>query len=102
AVKCVLAGDMEETRPVEAPLDVLAQIILAMAASGAWTPERLYAFLRCSAPYRHLQRRHFDLVLEMLAGRFSESRVRELSPRLSVDAGDGRVTAAKTVARLTA
>jgi ATP-dependent Lhr-like helicase len=95
AVRCVLEGDLEETRTVEAPLDLLAQIIVSMAASEEWTLDALYAFLRTSHPYRNLTRRSFDLVVEMLAGRFEETRIRELKPRIAVDAVDGRITPAK-------
>ncbi|MEO6097305.1 MAG: DEAD/DEAH box helicase [Fibrobacteria bacterium] len=66
AVRCVLTADLEETRMVEGPLDLLAQILLSMAVSGEWTLDRLYAFVRTSHPYRHLPRSHFDLVMEML------------------------------------
>ncbi|HKP98540.1 MAG TPA: DEAD/DEAH box helicase [Fibrobacteria bacterium] len=100
AVRCVLTGDLEETRIVEGPLDLLAQILVSMAASGDWTLDRLYAFLRTSHPYRNLPRAHFDLVMEMLAGRFQDSRIRELKPRLSVDAVDGRITPGKGAALL--
>jgi ATP-dependent Lhr-like helicase len=95
AVRCALAADLEETRPVEGPLDLLAQILVSLAASGEWTVDRMYAFLRTSHPYRNLPRRRFDAVLEMLAGRFEATRVRELRPRVFIDAVDGRVTAAK-------
>jgi ATP-dependent Lhr-like helicase len=98
AVRCVLAGDLEETRMVEGPLDLLAQILLSMAVSGDWTLDRLYAFVRTSHPYRHLPRSHFDLVIEMLAGRFESTRIRELKPRLTVDAVDGSVRPAKGAA----
>ncbi|MBW8888379.1 MAG: DEAD/DEAH box helicase [Fibrobacteres bacterium] len=95
AVRCALDGDLEETRPIEGPLDLLAQILVALAASGEWTAERMFAFLRTSWPYRDLPRRHFDSVLEMLTGRYEATRVRELRPRLFLDAVDGRVTAAR-------
>lgn len=101
SVRCVLAGDIEEVRPVENPLDVLAQILVAMAVagdpggSGDWKVEGLYDALRASAPYRNLPRRHFGLVLEMLAGRYQETRIPELRPRLAVDAVDGTVRALK-------
>ncbi len=95
AVGCVLAGDLEETRVIEGPLDLLAQILVSLAASEAWTADRMFAFIRTSHPYRHLSRGQFDVVLEMLAGRFEASRVRELRPRVFIDAVDGRVTAAK-------
>ncbi|MEO7423958.1 MAG: DEAD/DEAH box helicase [Fibrobacteria bacterium] len=100
AVKCVLAADLEATKVVEGPLDLLAQIMLAMAATGDWTVDRLFAAIRVSHPYRHLPRGQFDLVLEMLAGRFEASRIRELRPRLSIDAVDGRITAGKGAALL--
>ncbi len=95
AVECVLTADLEATRVVEGPLDLLAQILLGMAASGDWTVDRLYAFIRTSHPYRNLPRSQFNLVLEMLAGRFEDARIRELKARLSVDAVDGRITAGK-------
>lgn len=95
AVKCILAADIEEVRLVEGPLDLLAQILVSLAASGEWTLDRLYAFIRTSHPYRNLPRNHFDLVAEMLAGRFEETRIRELRPRLSIDAVDGSVRATK-------
>jgi ATP-dependent Lhr-like helicase len=100
AVRCALDGDLEETRPIEAPLDLLAQILVSLAASGEWTADRMYAFLKTSWPYRNLARRAFDAVLEMLAGRYEATRVRELRPRLFVDAVDGRVTAARGAALL--
>jgi ATP-dependent Lhr-like helicase len=98
AVRSALDGDLEETRPIEGPLDILAQMLVALAASGEWTADRMFAFLRTSWPYRNLPRRHFDAVLEMLAGRYESTRVRELRPRLFLDAVDGRVTAARGAA----
>lgn len=100
AARCALEGDLESTRPIEAPLDLLAQLMVSLAASGEWTAERMYAFLRTSFPYRDLRRPHFDAVLEMLAGRYEATRVRELRPRVFVDAVDGRVTAARGAALL--
>lgn len=101
SVRCVLAGDIEDVRPVENPLDILAQILVAMAVagnpggSGEWKVDDLYDAVRASAPYRNLPRRPFDLVLEMLAGRYQETRIPELRPRLAVDAVDGTVRALK-------
>lgn len=82
---CVLRGEIEAVAPIEGALDVLAQIILSMTAAEAWDIDALYAFLRSSYPYHRLTRRQFDLVLEMLAGRYADSRIRELSPRLTID-----------------
>jgi len=98
--RAVLDREIEETRPVRAPLDVLAQVILSMVVAETWDVEELYAFLRSAWPYRELPRRHFDLVLEMLAGRYADSRVRELSPRVSLDKVDGTVRGRPGAARL--
>ena len=95
AVVCRAAseGDLEPVQPVRAPLDVLAQIIVAMAGQRAWPIDDLYAFIRSSAPYHGLSRKHFDLVLDMLAGRYGHARLRELQPRVVIDGIHGTVAA---------
>lgn len=92
--------DIEPLRPVEAPLDVLAQVILSMVAAEPWELDQLYAALRTSSPYHRLERRQFDLVIDMLAGRYADSRVRELHPRIAVDKVRGTVRARPGAARL--
>lgn len=89
--KAVLAGDIEAIEPIEGALDVLAQIMLSMTAAESWDLDALYTFLRASYPYHRLSRRQYDLVLEMLAGRYADSRVRELAPRLTTDRIANRV-----------
>jgi ATP-dependent Lhr-like helicase len=91
--RAVLEGDIEEVRPIQRPLDVLAQVILSMVWGERWTVETLYRELRTSTPYHHLSRRHLELVLEMLAGRYADSRLRDLKPRIAYDRVDGTVTA---------
>ena len=92
--------DIEEIRPITAPLDVLAQVVLSMVVAESWKVEELYRFLRTAHPYRNLARRQFDLVLEMLAGRYADSRIRELRPRLTIDRLNGIVRARPGAARL--
>ena len=92
-VEAVVAGDTEPLRPVEAPLDVLAQILLSMASGERLREDELYAALRCCFSYYTLTRSAFGSVLEMLAGRFAETPVRELQPRLYRDRISGTVTA---------
>lgn len=87
--------DLEEVRPVRAPLDVLAQVIVSMVGVQTWDIEELYAALRASYPYHDLGREPFDLVLNMLNGRYADSRVRELRPRVSLDRLDSSVVARK-------
>jgi ATP-dependent Lhr-like helicase len=92
--------DIEEIRPVLAPLDVLAQVVLSMVAVEPWRVEDLYRFIRTAHAYRKLPRDQFDLVLEMLAGRYSDSRIRELKPRVSLDRVSDTVRARPGAARL--
>ncbi|HEX7034511.1 MAG TPA: DEAD/DEAH box helicase [Pseudomonadales bacterium] len=77
--------DIEPLQPLENPLDVLCQIVVSTTATEPWSTDRLYALLRRSGPYHALPRAHFDLVLEMLAGRYAGTRVRELAARISYD-----------------
>jgi len=87
------AADIEEVRPVKGALDVLAQVLVSMTGLRGWDIDELYAAVRESWPYHALPRREFDLVLEMLAGRFEDTRVRELRPRLSIDRLENSVEA---------
>ena len=89
----ILEHDIELQQPVLCPLDVLAQNTVSMAATEAWDIGLLYATLKASYPYRHLNRELFDLVLDMLTGRYAETRIRELKPLLSVDRLDNTVAA---------
>jgi ATP-dependent Lhr-like helicase len=98
--RAVLEQDIEEIRPVEAPLDVLAQVILSMTAMDRWDIDDLYAFIKASHPYRNLPRKHFDLVVEMLAGKYADARLRELKPRISIDRIDNTIQARNGAAYL--
>ena len=89
----ILDQDIEASKPVICPLDVLAQVIVSMVGVETWDIDALFANLRASYPYRHLSREQFDLVLNMLAGRYADSRVRELKPLISIDRLDNTVTA---------
>ncbi len=84
-VKMVMDHDIEEIEIIEAPLDVLAQVILSMAVSDSCSADQMFAVIRSSYPYRNLPREHFDLILEMLEGRYADSRIRELRPRIHHD-----------------
>lgn len=88
--------DIEPITPLAGCLDVLAQIIISCSAQMEWRTDDLHALIRRAAPYRHLTREHFDLVIEMLAGRYAGSRVRELKPRISYDRINGTIRALKS------
>jgi ATP-dependent helicase Lhr and Lhr-like helicase len=98
--RCAADREIEAATPIEGPLDVLAQVILAMTGVEKWEIDELYAFLKGCTPYRRLPRRQFDLVLEMLAGRYADTRLRELKPRLFLDRIDNTVHAREGALRL--
>lgn len=93
--KAAAARDIEPLRPVVAPLDVLAQQLVAMCGVEAWNVDALYDVVRRAWPYRELSRTAFDLTLGMLTGRYGATRIRELAPLLAVDGLDGTVSARK-------
>jgi len=102
AVVCraVLDGDIEPVRPVAGALDVLAQVVLSMTVERTWRVDELYDAVRRSEPYHGLPRRQFDLVLDLLAGRYATTRLRGLHPRVTLDPVDGTVRARPGAERL--
>ena len=92
---CIEARDLEPITPVDKPLDVLAQIVVSMCASQTWRVDDVYALLKQSRSYHSLSREEFDLVVEMLAGRYAGSRLRDLKPRIVYDRIERTVHAAK-------
>jgi ATP-dependent Lhr-like helicase len=89
----ILNHDIESSRTILCPLDVLAQVIVSMVGVETWDRDALFANLKATYSYRHLSREQFDLVLNMLAGRYAESRIRELKPLVSIDHLDHTVSA---------
>ncbi len=98
--RAVLDGEIEPTTPIANPLDVLAQVIVSMAVGQVWRIDRLYDAVRTADGYRHLPRRQFDLVLDMLAGRYASTRVRTVRPLVSIDGIDRTVRARPGAERL--
>ena len=93
--RAVLDGHIESVHPVQNPLDVLAQIIIAMTGPEPWDLDALYAFVRTCWSFHTLSRHLFDLVIHMLAGRYANTRIRELSPRITVDHDQNTIQAKK-------
>ncbi len=93
--KAIDDKNIEPILPVECPLDVLAQILISMTGLEVWDMDELFAVLKTSFPYRNLSREQYDLVLNMLAGRYADSRIRELKPRVSIDRLDNSVQGKK-------
>ena len=81
----VRARDIEPLTAISNPLDVLAQVLVSMTASETRTVEEAYRTIRRADPYASLDRDQFDLVVEMLAGRYAGTRIRDLQPRIAFD-----------------
>jgi ATP-dependent helicase Lhr and Lhr-like helicase len=91
--RCIKEQDIDSLSPVTCPLDVLAQQIISMTAVETWKVDELYDFIRAGFPFHTLARRQFDLVLDMLAGTYEETRLRDLAPMVSYDRIDSTVRA---------
>ncbi len=89
------ARDIEPLEVTRNPLDLLAQLIIAMAASEDWNVDELFQMICLAAPYHDLSRTHYDSVVEMLAGRYSGMRLRELAPRITFDRLANRIRATR-------
>jgi ATP-dependent Lhr-like helicase len=72
----VQRGELDQVTVREAPLDILAQQVVAMAAAEDLTEDELFERVTRSYPYRSLPRERFDAVLGMLAEGFRTSRGR--------------------------
>ena len=98
--RAVIDRDIEAVMPISAPLDVLAQVLVSMAGVEKWNLDRLYNVIRTAWPFRDLPRRSFDLVVDMLAGKYRETRLRALQPLVSVDRLDNTIAAGPSSLRL--
>jgi ATP-dependent Lhr-like helicase len=85
----VRKGELDRLHIPKAPLDVLAQQIVAACGVEDWSLDALYALVCKAAPYRELSRRDFDAVVTMLADGFSTRRGRRAA-LLHHDAVNGR------------
>jgi ATP-dependent Lhr-like helicase len=66
-VRAIRQGDLDRLIIPDAPLDVLAQQIVASCAAEECDEDEMYARSRRAYPYRDLKRETFDSILEMLS-----------------------------------
>lgn len=92
--------EIEALSPLENPLDILAQAVLALCAVEDRKTDDLYDDIRTFPPFRTLARESYDRVVEMLAGRYESARLRELKPRLRYDRASGVLSAAEGTIQL--
>ena len=75
-VDAIHQGEMDQLTIPEAPLDILAQQIVAAAASEDWAFDDLLTMVRRAYPYRNLTRDQFEDVVRMLADGIATRRGR--------------------------
>jgi ATP-dependent helicase Lhr and Lhr-like helicase len=75
-VRAIRQGDLDPIAIPEAPMDILAQQIVAMCAAEDWKEEELFQSVRRAYPYRNLARTDFDEIVEMLSEGIASARGR--------------------------
>jgi ATP-dependent Lhr-like helicase len=75
-LRAVHRGELDRIVIQEAPLDVLAQQVVAESSCDDYSEDELFALVRRAWPYRELKREEFDGVVKMLADGFATRRGR--------------------------
>src|ERR1700758_892097 len=75
-VHAIRQGDLDRLMIPEAPLDVLAQQIVAACAAEEWSEDAMFSLVRQAYPYRDTTRETFDSILEMLSEGIAAKRGR--------------------------
>ncbi|HEX3542242.1 MAG TPA: DEAD/DEAH box helicase [Acidimicrobiales bacterium] len=72
----VRAGNLDTLSPPVAPLDILAQQVVAECAAERWPADDLYQLFRRAAPYVDLSRRDFDDTVALVSEGITTGRGR--------------------------
>jgi len=91
-VRAIRTGGLDALKIPVAPLDILAQQLVATCAQHEWTADALYDMVRGAYSYRDLPREAFEEVLTMLADGVATSRGRS-GTFLHYDRVNGRLRA---------
>ncbi|MFQ5992975.1 MAG: DEAD/DEAH box helicase, partial [Nitrospiraceae bacterium] len=75
-VRAMRAGTLDHIQVPPAPLDILAQQIVASAVTREWGEDELYALCCRAHPYHDLKRKDFDAVIRMLVEGIATQRGR--------------------------
>jgi len=75
-VRAIRSGAMDALKIPSAPLDILAQQIVAACSANDYEADALYALVRSAYPYRDLPRADFNSVLALLSDGVATSRGR--------------------------
>ncbi len=76
AVRAIKQGDLDRIQIPAAPLDILAQQIVAMCSCEDWDEDALFDCVRRAYPYVSLRREEYDRILEMLSQGIAAKRGR--------------------------
>ena len=76
AVRAIKQGDLDRIQIPAAPLDILAQQIVAMCSCEDWDEDTLFECVRRAYPYGKLRRDEYDSILEMLSQGIAAKRGR--------------------------
>lgn len=69
--RAISHGDLDKIIIPEAPMDILAQQIVASCATNDWAEDELFEMVKHAYPYQSLTRDQFDDILDMLTEGFS-------------------------------
>ena len=75
-IRAIRQGDLDRLHIPDAPLDILAQQIVAMCAAEEWQTDELFATVTRAYPYRGLPRAEFDEIVGMLSDGIAAKRGR--------------------------
>jgi ATP-dependent helicase Lhr and Lhr-like helicase len=76
AIRAIKQGDLDRIQIPAAPLDILAQQIVAMCSCEDWDEDALFDCVRRAYPYGSLRREEYDSILEMLSQGIAAKRGR--------------------------
>ncbi len=89
-VRAIRSGSLDKLEIPTAPLDILAQQIVAETAARDWQEDDLYELVRSTYSYRNLKRSEFDAIVAMLSDGIATQRGRN-GAYLHRDQVNGRV-----------
>ena len=89
-VRAIRQGELDHIEIPDAPMDILAQQVVAMCAAEDWGEDHLFQIVRRAYPYKNLARAAFDAIVEMLSEGIAGSRGR-YAAYLHRDRVNGRV-----------
>ncbi|BCA56270.1 putative ATP-dependent DNA helicase Lhr [Nitrospira sp. KM1] len=78
-IRAMRSGMLDRIEVPPAPLDILAQQIVAASAAQTWSEDELFTLVCRAAPYQSVSRGTFDKIVRMLADGIATSRGRGLA-----------------------